>query len=107
MTNVTVTISPPASRTDGTPLAPTDIGSYSVFRSDGTNNVLVGTVPSSTSPLVVVDTNVPVGSYTYTATDTDNQTPPLTSAASAPVTIVIAPPALAAPNPPTIAAAQS
>ena len=99
--NYNVSLTLPTARTDGSALAATDIAHLSVYRaSNGGSAVLLGTVLPTASPLVYVDTAVPVGTYVYTATATDVQGD--TSAASAADTLtVVAKPA--APDAPVIA----
>ncbi len=105
MTDVTLSISDPTTRADGTALAASDLASINIWRTDGSAAaVMVGTLSPLASPLTFTDNNVSVGSHGYQVTATDKQVPPLTSALSDVFPVVIAAP-LAAPSAPTITGA--
>lgn len=105
MTNVTITIADPTTRADGATLAATDLASINVWRTDGTSPAaMVGTISPLASPLVFVDSNVGAGAHGYQVSATDKQVPPVTSALSDIIPVVIAA-ALAAPSAPTIVSA--
>lgn len=104
MTNtVKIPFTLPATRKDDTPLAAADVARVDVEISsdNGQTWVSVGHTDAAGSPFVVsdLDTDVP---YLFRAFVTDKQNPPLTSDFSAPVSVRIPPPVLAAPNAPTL-----
>lgn len=75
----TITVNLPTTRTDGTALAPSDFSGVEIF-ADGASIAKL-----SAGVLTATDPNVVPGTTSYTATVSDNQDPPSTSALSAPV----------------------
>lgn len=94
MATATITLTLPTTRADGTPFAASDYGSAQVLKDGAVLTTL--TAPN----LVATDSLVVPGASVYTASISDTQTPPATSALSAPVTAPAA--ALAAPGAPSL-----
>lgn len=72
MATVTLTLADPTTREDGTAVAPADIKSLNIYRSDDSGPLaLVGTADPQAAPPVFVDANVVPGKYAYTASAVD------------------------------------
>lgn len=102
MTTVTIPITAPTTRADGTALTQAEIARMDVEFSvdNGVTFTNVGHAAANQTSFVATDLSP--GSYLARATATDTQTPPLTSIPSTVVSFVIPVPALAAPNPPVL-----
>ena len=102
MANVSIPITAPTQRKDGTALALTEIARMDVEFSvdNGQTFTNVGHAAANQSSFDATDLSP--GSYLARSSATDTQTPPLTSDFSNVVSFVIPAPALAAPNPPTL-----
>lgn len=102
MASVSIPITAPTQRKDGTALAVTDIARLDVeFSTDnGQTFTNVGHAAANQTSFEVDDLSP--GTYLARSTATDLQTPPLTSDFSNVVSFVIPAPELAAPNPPTL-----
>lgn len=100
MATVTIPITAPTARADGTTLSQAEIARMDVDFSidNGVTFTNVGHAAANQTSFVATDLSP--GSYLARATATDTQTPPLTSIDSAVVSFVVAAPALAAPNAP-------
>lgn len=95
MSTATVTLLLPTTRTDGTAFGTADYGGAHIFR-DGAQ---IGSVAAPS--LVFTDALPGPGTFTYTATVFDVQSPPAESGASVAVAVTVAAP-LASPSAPTI-----
>jgi hypothetical protein len=104
MAVVTIPLSLPTQRKDGTALTPAEIARLDIeFSTDnGQTFTNVGHAAANQTSFSVSDLSV--GSYLARGFATDTQTPPLTSDPSPSVSFTVAAPALAAPNPPTLGA---
>ena len=100
MATVTLTISDPTSRTDGTTATPADCKGINVYRADGDSQLaLIGTADPAATPPTFVDKNVVPGSYGYAVTAVDAFDRESAHSDLFPV-VIAAPPAPL--NPPTI-----
>jgi len=102
MADVTIPVTAPTSRKDGSALAPTDIAQmdFELSSDNGTTYTNVGHAAANQTSFVLQ--GLDPGSYLVRATATDTQNPPLTSDFSPVVGFQIAPPQLAAPNAPIL-----
>jgi hypothetical protein len=98
--NIPITV--PTQRKDGKELAVTEIAFIDIEMSadNGQNYVSVGHAANNQAAFQQ-DLTVP-GTYLFRGVTVDTQVPPLSSDPSSPVSVTIAPPALAAPNPPVL-----
>ena len=95
MANATITLVLPTTRTDGSAFSASDYGGAHILR-DGAK------VASITAPaLSFVDASLAPGTYAYTASVFDTQTPSVESALSAAVSATVVA-VLAAPSAPTL-----
>jgi hypothetical protein len=104
MSNVTVTITLPTTRTDGTALSLSEIASVVLSKSAGTGAAsVVDTVASPTSPQVnFTDASPDFGqtdNYSCVVTDVEGN-----SSAAGTASVAVPPSALAAPSAPTVSA---
>ena len=101
--SVTLVFALPATRTDGSALAPSDIGFVNIYRQDnGSDPVRIASVPATETSYV--DAGLADGTYAYTVSVTDTQNPARESAASNEIVVVVLPPK-AAPSPPPLVSA--
>jgi len=102
MAVVTIPLTVPTTRKDGTALKPEEIARIDIeFSTDnGQTYTNVGHAAANQTSFQVSDLSV--GSYLARGFATDTQTPPLTSDPSSPVSFSVAPPVLAAPSPPVL-----
>ena len=104
MSTVTIPITAPTTRTDGTALDPSEISRMDVELSDDNGLTFTNVGHAAADQTEFVIDNLDPGNYLARATATDTQDPPLTSEDSSPVSFQVAAPPLAAPNPPTLGA---
>jgi hypothetical protein len=102
MADVTIPVTAPTTRKDGSALAATDIAQmdFELSSDNGATYTNVGHAAANQTEFKLQALDP--GSYLVRATATDTQNPPLTSDFSPVVAFQIAAPALAAPNPPTL-----
>lgn len=108
MSTVTVTVVPTLSRADGSALVLADLSGVEGFvfaaGADPSTAVSLGSQPPAASVDFVIKDPVP-GDYSFFATETDTQNPPLTSAPSAIFNYTVPAVALAAPSAPSVSGA--
>jgi hypothetical protein len=104
MSTVTIPITAPTTRSDGTALDPSEIARMDVELSDDNGLTFTNVGHAAADQTEFEIDNLSPGNYLAKATCTDTQTPPLTSEDSAPVSFQVAAPPLAAPDPPTLGA---
>jgi hypothetical protein len=102
MSSVSIPITAPTTRADGTALDPKDIARMDVELSDDNGQTFVNVGHAAADQTEFVIDNLAPGNYLVRATCTDTQDPPLTSDDSAPVSFQVEAPPLAAPSPPTL-----
>jgi hypothetical protein len=88
---------PPTTRTDGSALAPAQIGVVTIFDTISGTPVAVGTVTGAVGTFTT-PTLVPGSMHLYDVVTCDTQSPPVCSAASNVVSYTVPTPPLAAPS---------